>query len=1150
MWLAAATGLLLLGAAAPAQALVCNYQGPSEGDWRASAASWSCGKIPEAADDVILDGIDRVSIGTQNEAAATLVTGPSAQILPAAGRTLAVSGTWNAQGGSLRGGGTVSAGGAFTKTGPGRMDLRGATVVLNAASSITGGAVAVSVAQDGNGFMEINATFSVLEGADADAFPHTGNNGRIRINAPNGRFLKNSPGVTNVGRGFDNDDTVEIVQGDLTVAGGQGDNNQTGAWIVPALHTLRFSRGIGFDAAFNILSGSVTGGGTVVVDGGTLNMAPGSTFAVSRTEIVGGVLQGDGTGSTGELLLDTGTGGGAGTMTTGTLDARGGVLKGSGSTVVTSTFAKTTAGSLQLRLGANLTLNGPSSIELGEICIGFSADGGGSMDVGGTFTILLPGDTTPFRDCGNPGRLRVNAPDGRFVKNSPGVSTVGAHFDNDDTVEVLQGELNVANGAAGNQQSGAWLVPLGSVLRFSGGANVLGGSISGPGTVGTSGGSLAMTDGAVYDVDRTEISGGVLSIAGANGLAATDTLVMTGGERGGSRSLTAGSMEVTAGFLRAAGPTVVTGAFTKSGGGGLDLRGATLDLRGPSSIDGGHICVGVAQDGGGNVLVSGTLTLTGTSAPVPVQDCGNAGTLTVQAPGGRIEVAGAAARTISAIVTNAGGTIFAAEGRTLTLSALFTQTSGSTVVAPTGLLQANMTASDGTVVAAGTLGGNLTLTGEAVLTGGGNATGLVTNTSGTVRPGSSPGHLTVGSYTQGALGELVIEIAGTGQGTTYDWLGVTGAAALDGKVEAALLGGFDPALTDVFQFLTSGSRTGTFDSPPVFEPLPGGKTFLLDHPASAPLGARLLLQAPPAPDNTGIPVIDGTVAVGSVVTCVEGQWTNDPAFTYRWLSDGVAIGGATSRTFTITGAQATHQLTCEVTGTNLGGSDTATSAPVLVPAAPPVNTAPPAITGTPASGQTLVCNAGTWSGAPAPTFTYEWLRDGVVIATGTTYVAVAADERTSLTCRETATNGAGSAAVTSAPLAVPAPAAPAPSPTPAPTPAPVVVQPPTAEEKLVAAPPSQVATAFGLPSSRRCVSRRNFTIRLRSPRGVKIKRAIVTVGTKTPRVRKAGGRFVATVDLRGLPKGRFRVKIRILTTSGKTILGSRRYRTCAPRSRG
>ena len=49
--------------------------------------------------------------------------------------------------------------------------------------------------------------------------------------------------------------------------------------------------------------------------------------------------------------------------------------------------------------------------------------------------------------------------------------------------------------------------------------------------------------------------------------------------------------------------------------------------------------------------------------------------------------------------------------------------------------------------------GPATLTGTGVLRGSGQLSGDVVNTSGTVRPGSSPGTLTItGDYTQGAGG--------------------------------------------------------------------------------------------------------------------------------------------------------------------------------------------------------------------------------------------------------------------------------------------------------------------------------------------------------------------------------------------------------------
>src|SRR3954454_14538837 len=42
----------------------------------------------------------------------------------------------------------------------------------------------------------------------------------------------------------------------------------------------------------------------------------------------------------------------------------------------------------------------------------------------------------------------------------------------------------------------------------------------------------------------------------------------------------------------------------------------------------------------------------------------------------------------------------------------------------------------------------------------------------------------------------------------------------------------------------------------------------------------------------------------------------------------------------------------------------------------PASTAPPAITGTPAQGQTLTASTGSWSGTQPLTYTYQWRRCG------------------------------------------------------------------------------------------------------------------------------------------------------------------------------
>ncbi len=99
----------------------------------------------------------------------------------------------------------------------------------------------------------------------------------------------------------------------------------------------------------------------------------------------------------------------------------------------------------------------------------------------------------------------------------------------------------------------------------------------------------------------------------------------------------------------------------------------------------------------------------------------------------------------------------------------------------------------------------------------------------------------------------------------------------------------------------------------------------------------------------------------------------------------------------------------------------------------PANTAEPTISGSPAQGQTLTAAPGTWTGTPAPTFAYQWLRcppsggasDGsdcasIDGATTTSYVVAAGDVGFRLRVKVTGSNadGVGSPAVSNATASV------------------------------------------------------------------------------------------------------------------------------------
>lgn len=89
-------------------------------------------------------------------------------------------------------------------------------------------------------------------------------------------------------------------------------------------------------------------------------------------------------------------------------------------------------------------------------------------------------------------------------------------------------------------------------------------------------------------------------------------------------------------------------------------------------------------------------------------------------------------------------------------------------------------------------------------------------------------------------------------------------------------------------------------------------------------------EAPPV--NTVRPVIvHTTLEVGDTLTGNKGVWATQwpiTSFTYAWLRDGVAIGGATSLTYELVEGDVGKNISLRVTAVSLGGTTQAVSASV------------------------------------------------------------------------------------------------------------------------------------------------------------------------------------------------------------------------------
>jgi hypothetical protein len=99
--------------------------------------------------------------------------------------------------------------------------------------------------------------------------------------------------------------------------------------------------------------------------------------------------------------------------------------------------------------------------------------------------------------------------------------------------------------------------------------------------------------------------------------------------------------------------------------------------------------------------------------------------------------------------------------------------------------------------------------------------------------------------------------------------------------------------------------------------------------------ANTTFKTPAPPLVQPHPSIGGIPAPGQRLTCksgVSGSGASSATLSYAWLRDTKAISGASGSTYVVASADVTHHLQCRVTATNAGGSASATSAFVTVPA--------------------------------------------------------------------------------------------------------------------------------------------------------------------------------------------------------------------------
>jgi ribosomal protein S28E/S33 len=171
----------------------------------------------------------------------------------------------------------------------------------------------------------------------------------------------------------------------------------------------------------------------------------------------------------------------------------------------------------------------------------------------------------------------------------------------------------------------------------------------------------------------------------------------------------------------------------------------------------------------------------------------------------------------------------------------------------------------------------------------------------------------------------------------------------------------------------------------------------------------------------GLPTISGAPVENQTLTAQTGGLSDADglgAFSYQWLRNGLALGGATAATYTAGDLDVGALISVRVSYTdNQGTTETVTSG--AVGSVLNVNDAPsglPTVGGTPAEDQILTASTGALADIDGlGSFSYQWLRDGVAIggATASSYLLGDADVGASIQVQVGWTDGQGTAELVS-----------------------------------------------------------------------------------------------------------------------------------------
>ena len=798
--------------------------GPNGGNW-GTAANWSTLAVPGPSDDVLIGVADTVDFTTGSSTIDSLYT--------VAGSTLSVSnGTFivssastasNLQGSLALSGGTFTSNAQITVgslnqsggtlTGSGLLTVSGATSFSSASTETGSGAGSETKAQSGATFaggttLTLSARTLDLLGSSSTQLPgNTGNtndfNDVIDLNngsslivdvgatftdatttgGGNALLIQSTGGtagtVTNLGTwqktgNSSGNDTISVAfsttngtvlvnGGVLDLTGGGTDTNAS----YQGSGQVQFGGGTRtLDAASSVTSGAIFSGGTTTVNG---------TYNASATTVNGGTAN----------LLGTISGLGATTISSGTLNLSnssttatsltesGGTLTGSGLLTVTGATSFSSA-STETGSGAGSETKAQSGATFaGGTTLTLSAR---TLDLQGTSSTQLPtntGNTNDFNDV-------IDLNNGSSLTVDVGATFTDATTTGGGNALVIQS----TSGTAGTVTNlGTWQKT---------------GNSSGNDTISV---AFSTTNGTVL------VNGGVLDLTGGG----TDTNASYQGSGqvqfgGGTRTLDSTS-SITSGAIFSGGTTTVNGTYNASSttvsGGTANLLGTITGL-GATTISSGTLNLSTASttatsltESGGTLTGSGLLTVSGaTSFSSASTETGSGAGSETKAQSGAT-FAGGTTLTLSARTLDLQGTsstqLAGNTGNTNDFNDIIDLNNGSSLIVDVGATFTDATTTGGgnalLIQSTGGTAGTVTNLGTWQKTGNGKTVvNVAFNNSGLINVQQGTLQLT-GTLTNLAGSSLIIqnatiELAAVSGGTNVSFGGTSGTLQLDSTVSS------------------------------------------------------------------------------------------------------------------------------------------------------------------------------------------------------------------------------------------------------------------------------------------------------------------------------------------------------------------------------